>query len=59
MENFKKRHVIVVDMCCMFKRNGESLDHFILLLLHFFFSFIPFGLYWVMPRRVIDLFAYW
>jgi len=47
----------------MCKRNGESVDH---LLLHsevacaiwnVFFS--RFGLSWVMPRRVINLYACW
>jgi hypothetical protein len=32
MDNLKDRHVIVVDRCCMSKRNGESVDH---LLLHY------------------------
>jgi hypothetical protein len=63
MDNLRKRHVIVVDRCCMCKRNGESVDH---LLLHcevagalwdVFFS--RFGLSWVMPRRVVDLYACW
>jgi hypothetical protein len=63
MDNLRKRHVIVVDWCCMCKRDGESVDH---LLLHCevacalwsaFFS--RFGLSWVMPRRVADLYACW
>jgi hypothetical protein len=53
----------VMDRCCMCKRNGESVDH---LLLHCdvasaiwsaFFS--RFGLSWVMPRRVVDLYDCW
>jgi hypothetical protein len=32
MDNLRKRHVIVVDRCCMCKNNGESVDH---LFLHF------------------------
>jgi hypothetical protein len=52
----------VVDMYCMCKRNRESVDH---LLLHceavgalwdVFFN--RFGLSWVMPRRVVDLYAF-
>ena len=31
LDNFKKRHVIVMDKCCICKRNGESVDH----LLHY------------------------
>ena len=27
MDNLRKQHVIVVDRCCMCKRNGESVDH--------------------------------
>jgi hypothetical protein len=30
MDNLRKQHVIVVDRCCMCKRNGESVDHFLL-----------------------------
>jgi hypothetical protein len=59
IDNLRK-HVIVVDRCCMCKRNEESVDH---LLLHFdvtgalwnvFFSRL--GLSSVMPRRILDLF---
>jgi hypothetical protein len=32
MDEFRLRHVIAIDRCCMWKRNGESVDH---LLLHF------------------------
>jgi hypothetical protein len=32
MNNLKKRHVILMDRCCMCKQNGESADY--LLLLH-------------------------
>jgi len=32
LNNLRKRYVILVDRCCMCKRNGESVDH--LLLLH-------------------------
>jgi hypothetical protein len=54
---------LLVDRCCMCKRNGESVDH---LLLHCDVAyalwsalFTRFGLSWVMPRRVLDLFACW
>jgi hypothetical protein len=56
-------NVIVVDRYCMCKRSGESVDH---LLLHCDVAyamwsaiFSPFGLSWVMPLRVLDLFACW
>jgi hypothetical protein len=66
MENLRKRHLIVVDWCCMCKKMGETVDHFLLHYkvasalwssLFFFKSF--FGLKWVMPCRVVDLFACW
>jgi transposase len=62
-DNLMKRHIIIVDKCCLCKRNGESMDH---ILLHCVVTsamwnalFTRFGLSWVMPRRVIDLFACW
>ena len=30
MDNLRKRHVIVVDKCCMGKKNGKSVDYLIL-----------------------------
>jgi hypothetical protein len=63
MDNLRKQHVIVVDRCCMCKWNGEFVDH---LLLHcevvcaiwnVFFN--RFGLSWIMPRQVVDLYACW
>jgi hypothetical protein len=52
----------VIDRCCMCKKNGESVDH----LLHcevacVFWNaiFSRLSLAWVMPRRVVDLFACW
>ena len=30
MDNLRKRHVIVVERYCMCKRNGESVNHFLL-----------------------------
>jgi hypothetical protein len=70
VDNLRKRHVIKVDRCCLCKKNGESVDH---LLLHCNVAstlcnapsalcnalFTHFGMSWVMPRRVIDLFACW
>jgi hypothetical protein len=56
-------HVIVVDWFYMYKKNGESVDN---LLLHCEIAcaiwnpfFNRFGLSWVMPRRVVDLFSCW
>jgi hypothetical protein len=63
VDNLKKRHIVIVDRCCLCKRNGESVDH---LLLHCDVAsamwnniFTRFGMSWIMPRRVIDLFACW
>jgi hypothetical protein len=63
LDNLRKRRVIVVDRCCMCKKNGEYVDH---LLLHCDATcalwnaiFSRCSLSWVMPRRVVDLFACW
>jgi hypothetical protein len=63
MDNLRKRHVIVVDWCCMCKKSGESVDHLLLhcemanALWNTIFSLV--GLLWVMPSQVVDLFACW
>jgi hypothetical protein len=51
----------VIDRCCMYKMNRESVDH---LLIHCEVAdalwdtiFSRLSLSWVMPLRVIDLFA--
>jgi hypothetical protein len=53
----------VIDKCCMCKRNGESLDH---VLLHCDVTYVVwsiifnrFGMSYVMPRRVIELYDCW
>jgi hypothetical protein len=63
MDNLTRQHVIVMVICCMCKRNGESVDHF---LLHcnvayaiWSVLFNRFGMSWVMPRRVIGLNDCW
>jgi len=55
LDNLRKRHVIVINRCCMCKKTEESVDH---LLLHCDVAFVVwyslfnrFGLSWVMPRR--------
>jgi hypothetical protein len=62
-DNLRRRGMIVVSWCCMCKADGESVDH---LLLHCPYAkelwdmiFGLFGLQWVMPKRVIDLFSCW
>jgi hypothetical protein len=63
LDNLRKKRVIVIDRCCMCKMNGESVDH---LLLHCEVAralwnaiFSRFSLFWVMPLRVVNLFACW
>jgi hypothetical protein len=53
----------VISRCCMCKSSDETVDH---LLLHCEVAstlwdamLSHFGLAWVMPRRVVDLLAYW
>jgi hypothetical protein len=62
LDNLWKRLVIVIDRCCMCKKDGESVDH----LLHcdvasdlWSVLLSCFGISWVIPRRLNDLFAYW
>jgi hypothetical protein len=62
-DNLRKRNIVVVEWCCMCKKNGESVDH---LLIHcematylWHYVFALFGMEWVMPQKVIDLFACW
>jgi hypothetical protein len=62
-DNLKKRKIVIVDRCYLCKRDGETVDH---LLLHCDVAstlwnhvFSRFGMSWVMPRRVVDLFSCW
>jgi hypothetical protein len=62
-DNLRKRNVVVIEWCCMCKKNGESIDH---LLLHcevardlWSYIFILFGIEWVMPRTVLELLTSW
>ena len=59
--NLRKRGIKVLDQCCMCKKDGESVDH---LLLHcpiayelWTMVFCLFGIEWIMPKRVIDMFS--
>jgi hypothetical protein len=63
IDNLRKRGFILQNWCCMCKRNGESVDH---LFLHCsvardMWSMVlgMFGVHWVMPRSVLDLFSCW
>jgi hypothetical protein len=62
-ENLRRRRVIIISWCCMCKVDGESVDH---LLLHCAYAkelwdlvFAMFGIAWVMPATVRDLFDCW
>jgi len=62
-DNLRKRKIITVDRCYLCKRDRETVDH---LLLHcdvattlWNYVFSRFGMSWVMPRRVVDLFVCW
>jgi hypothetical protein len=62
-DNMRKRSIVIVEWCCMCKKNGESVDH---LLIHcevatriWHYMFTLFGIEWVMPQKVLDLFACW
>ena len=62
-DNLRKRRVLVLDWCYMCKKCGESVDH---LLLHcpiacelWLLVFCLFGIHWVMPQKVIELFESW
>jgi hypothetical protein len=63
LDNLRKQHVIVINICYMCKKTGESVDH---LLLHCDVAsalwsslFSRFRMSWVMPRWVIDLLTRW
>jgi len=58
VDNLRKRSIIIVDRCCLCKRDGKTVDHLLLycdvvstLCTH---VFTLFGMSWVMPKRVID-----
>uniref|UniRef100_A0A2N9IGC7 Reverse transcriptase zinc-binding domain-containing protein n=1 Tax=Fagus sylvatica TaxID=28930 RepID=A0A2N9IGC7_FAGSY len=62
-ENLRRRRVIIVSWCCLCKVDGESVDH---LLLHCAYAkelwdlvFAMFGIAWMMPATVRDLFDCW
>jgi hypothetical protein len=63
LDNLRKKRVIVIDRYCMCKLNGESVNHLLLrcevacALWNAIFS--HFSLSWVMPLRVVYLFACW
>jgi hypothetical protein len=63
IDNLRKRHVLILDWCCMCKKAGETVDH---LLLHCPFAwelwsmvFELFGVLWVMPRSIVEMLECW
>ncbi|GFS36279.1 hypothetical protein Acr_00g0045080 [Actinidia rufa] len=63
IDNLRKRRLIVTEWCFMCKRNAKTTDH---LLIHCVAAnelwnlvLSIFGIQWVMPRSVRDLFACW
>ena len=61
-DNLQKKQIIVVNWCYACKRCGEVADHF---LLHsprayelWSLVFCLFGMHWIMPHRVIELFDF-
>ena len=63
IDNLRKHGLIIQSWCCMCKRNGETVDH---LFLHcpvamdmWYMVFGLFGVQWVMPSSVMDLFSCW
>jgi hypothetical protein len=63
LDNFGRKGLVVVNRCWLCEMEGESVDH---LLLHCVVVrglwntfFARFGLCWVMPRSVKELFASW
>jgi hypothetical protein len=62
-DNLRRRRILILDWCCMCQSDGESVNH---LLLHCrvaqeLWNMIlnMFGVSWVMPRNVVDLFSCW
>ena len=63
IDNLRKCGLILVDWCCLCKESGESLDR---LLLHckvarelWDLVLGLFGVHWIMPRTVFDIFSTW
>ena len=63
LDNVRKRGIVVINRCCMCESEGESIDH---LFLHCGVAcilwnaiFTRFGLCWVMPSSVKELYATW
>jgi hypothetical protein len=58
LDNLRKRRVIVVHWCCMYKKSWESINHFLLhweVARELWVAIRFFGLEWIMPRKVIEV----
>ena len=60
---YRTEKLLVIDWCCMCKRVGENMNH---LLLHCIIArelwnmvLSLFGVFWVMPKDVVELLASW
>ena len=63
IDNLRKCGLIIQNWCCLCQRDGESVDH---LFLHCSMAsdmwamvFGMFGVQWVMPKSIMDLFSCW
>ena len=63
IDNLRKQQILILDWCCMCKRNGESVDHLLICCTIAFdlwyMVFTLFGIHWVMPKIVGELLACW
>lgn len=63
VNNLIRRHIIIVDWCCICKNSEETVDH---LLLHcdgakelWSFALMLFGKHWVMSKTVVECLWSW
>jgi len=63
VDNLCKRHILIIDWCCLYKCSGESIDHLLLqcsIATNIWsFAFTWFRLAWVMLKSVLDLLECW
>ena len=63
MDNLRKKNIIVVEWCCMCKKSGESINHFLLhceVAIELWNMVCQlFGVTWVMPGRMKECLESW
>jgi hypothetical protein len=63
LDNLRHRGIILASWCCMCKADGESVDHLLLYCPYakklWDMIFALFGIHWVMPKQVIEVFSCW